>query len=263
MIQKIGGNLKYLSATAWQSPGLELNDVGYMRQADKIIEVIWVGYRIFEPFSIFRNLNLNFNQWTEWNFEGESTDPGGNINAHTQLKNYWYLHFGGNINGEELSATELRGGPAIKLPGNKDIWFAIGSNEQKKLTTQMEFMALGGNIRNSKRMINFNVSLGYRPSKNLKITLSPNFTNSNDELQYVTQQEYNKQTDYVFARIHQKTLNASLRVNYNITPDLSIQYWGQPFLSSGKYTEFKKITNGRADNYTDRFRTGTLILLMI
>lgn len=83
--------------------------------------------------------------------------------------------------------------------------------------------------------------------------MNPDFTDNNAELQYVTQHEYFKQTDYVFARIHQKTLSASLRVNYNITPDLSIQYWGQPFLSSGKYTEFKKITNGRADYYADRF----------
>jgi hypothetical protein len=254
VLGKMGGKLKFMAATAWKSPGLELNDVGYMRQADDILEVIWVGYRIYEPFSIFRNLNLNFNQWTDWNFAGESTGPGGNINAHAQFKNYWYLHFGGNINGEGLSTTALRGGPGIKLPGTRNIWLSVASNEQKKLTTQIEFTALGGNITNSKRMTTFSVALGYRPSKNLKFTLTPSFTNNNDELQYVTQQDYNKKTDYVFARIHQKTLSASLRVNYNITPDLSIQYWGQPFLSSGKYTEFKKITNGRARNYTDRFR---------
>jgi hypothetical protein len=103
-------------------------------------------------------------------------------------------------------------------------------------------------------MINLNVSLGYRPSKSLKITFSPDFTSNNDQLQYVTQQEYgDKKTDYIFARIHQKTLSASLRINYTITPDLSIQYWGQPFVSAGKYTEFKRITNSRSDEYTDRF----------
>jgi len=254
VIGKMGGKLKFMGATAWKSPGLELNDVGYMRQADNILEVIWVGYRIFEPFSIFRDMNLNFNQWTEWNFAGESTGPGGNINAHTQFKNYWYLHFGTNINGAALSTTELRGGPAMKLTGTKNIWLALASNEQKKLTTEIEFMAMRGNQKNSKQMINYSVVLGYRPSKSLKITLTPGYTDNEDELQYVTQQEYNNKTDYVFARIHQKTFSASLRVNYNITPDLSIQYWGQPFLSSGKYTEFKKITNGRADNYADRFR---------
>ena len=254
VLAKNGGRLKFMAATTWKSPGLELNDVGYMRQADDILEVIWVGYRIYEPFSIFRNLNLNFNQWTEWNFAGEPTGPGGNINAHTKLKNYWNFHLGTNINGEALSTTELRGGPAIKLPGSKNLWFAFGSNEQKKLTAEMEFMILRGNITGTKRVVNYNIGLGYRPSKSLKITLSPNFFNNQDELQYVTQQEYGTRKDYVFARIQQKTLSASLRVNYNITPDLSIQYWGQPFLSSGKYTKFKMITDGRADDFANRFR---------
>jgi hypothetical protein len=254
VLAKNGGKLKFMAATTWKSPGLELNDVGYMRQADNILEVIWVGYRIFEPFSVFRNMNLNFNQWTEWNFAGELTGPGGNFNAHAELKNYWNIHLGTNINGEGLSTTELRGGPALKVSGSKNIWFAFGSNEQKKLTAEMEFMAMGGNIENSKRMINYNVEFGYRPTKNLKISLSPGYNINEDELQYVTQQEYGTKKDYVFARIHQKTLNASLRITYNITPDLSIQYWGQPFVSSGKYTEFKKITNGRADAYSDRFQ---------
>lgn len=253
VFSKNGGKLKFMAATAWKSPGLELNDVGYMRQADNILEVIWVGYRIYEPFSIFRNLNLNFNQWTEWNFGGELTGPGGNVNGHTQLKNYWNLNLGANWNGVGLSATELRGGPALKTSGTKNIWFAFGTNDQKRLTGEAQIMLLGGNEKNSKQMFDCRISLGYRPSKSLKITLSPNFNSNNDELQYVTQQDYSNKTDYIFARIHQKTLSASLRVNYIITPNLSIQYWGQPFLASGKYTEFKRIADSRANNYTDRF----------
>jgi hypothetical protein len=224
-----------------------------MRQADNILEVIWVGYRIYEPFSVFRNLNLNFNQWTEWNFNGDLTGPGGNINMHTQLKNYWNFHLGTNINGEGLSTTELRGGPALKISGTKNLWMAFGSNEQKKITGELQTMILEGNVKNSKSIYDVDVSLGYRPSKNLKITLSPRFNINKDELQYVTQADYSNKTDYLFARINQKTISASLRINYNISPDLSIQYWGQPFISSGKYNEFKRITDSRADQYTDRF----------
>ena len=253
VLGKYGGKLKFMAATAWKSPGLELNDVGYMRQADNIMEVIWVGYRIYEPFSVFRYLNLNFNQWTEWNFGGELTGPGGNINVHTQLKNYWNLHLGGNINGNGLSTTELRGGPALKTIGSKNLWFAFGSNDQKKFTGEAQFMIYGANEKNAKQIFDGGVSFAYRPSKSLKITLSPNYNWNNDELQYVTQQDYSKTTDYIFARIHQKTLSASLRINYIITPNLSIQYWGQPFIATGKYSEFKRITNSRANNYTDRF----------
>jgi hypothetical protein len=253
VLAKYGGKLKFMAATAWKSPGLELNDVGYMRQADNIMEVIWVGYRIFEPFSVFRNMSLNINQWTEWNFAGESTGPGGNINAHTQFKNYWRFDFGGNYNGEGLSTTELRGGPALKVSGTKNLWFGLGSNDQKKLTAEVQMMGLQGNIKNSKSMYDVNFSLGYRPSKSLKITVTPAFNINKDELQYVTQQEYASGTDYLFARINQKTWSASLRVNYNISPDMSLEYWGQPFISSGKYTEFKRITDSRAAQYADRF----------
>jgi len=253
VLGKNGGKLKFIAATAWKSPGLELNDVGYMRQADDILEVVWVGYRIYEPFSIFRYLNLNFNQWTEWNFGGESTGPGGNINVNTQLKNYWYVNFGTNVNGKGLSITELRGGPALKYSGSKNAWVGVGTNDQKRLTAEAGFSVQHGNVKNSKQSYSTEVGFGYRPSKNLKITLSPAFSSNNDELQYVTQQDYSNKTDYIFARIHQKTLSASLRINYIITPNLSIQYWGQPFIATGKYSEFKRITNSRADKYTDRF----------
>jgi hypothetical protein len=255
---KNGGKLKFMAATSWRTPGLEINDVGYMRQADDIMEVVWVGYRIYEPFSIFRNLNVNVNQWTEWNFAGENLGPGGNINAHTQFKNYWGFHLGTNINAESLSTTELRGGPALKVTGTKNVWVAFGSSDKKKLTAEMQMMALKGNVENSKELYNVELELGYRPLKNLKITLSPSYTINKDELQYVDQPEYHgNQKDYVFARINQETLSASLRVNYNITPDLSIQYWGQPFISSGTYTEFKKITDSRANGYYDRFHAFT------
>ena len=253
VLGKMGGKLKFMAATAWKSPGLELNDVGYMRQADDILQVVWVGYRFFEPFSVFRNLNMNLNQWTEWNFNSEMTGPGGNINGNTQFKNYWNFNFNINYNGDGLSSTQLRGGQALKVPGDKSLSLSLSSNDQKKLTAEVDYSSLGGNIKGTKRMNSYGLVFGYRPSKSLKITLSPNFSTNNDRMQYVDQQVHTGQTDYIFARINQTTLSASLRVNYNITPDLSIQYWGQPFLSSGKYSEFKKITNARADNYNDRF----------
>ena len=37
---------------------------------------------------------------------------------------------------------------------------------------------------------------------------------------------------YIFGSIDQKILSLSLRIDYNITPDLTIQYWGQPFFGS-------------------------------
>ena len=46
----------------------------------------------------------------------------------------------------------------------------------------------------------------------------------------------------------------SVRINYNITPDLTIQYWGQPFIATGKYSEYKYITDSQADKLQDRYQ---------
>jgi hypothetical protein len=67
----------------------------------------------------------------------------------------------------------------------------------------------------------------------------------------------NGEARYIFGTIDQKVLSMSIRVNFNITPDLTIQYWGQPFTASGNYSDFKMITNSKAEEFTDRYHIYT------
>ena len=43
-------------------------------------------------------------------------------------------------------------------------------------------------------------------------------------------------------------------MDYTINPNLSIQYYGQPFISRGRYSDFKYVTNPVADHLNDRFQ---------
>lgn len=43
------------------------------------------------------------------------------------------------------------------------------------------------------------------------------------------------------------------RVNYTVTPALSIQIYAQPFVSAGDYTDFKALADGRAKAYASRY----------
>jgi hypothetical protein len=49
----------------------------------------------------------------------------------------------------------------------------------------------------------------------------------------------------------------SFRVNFNLSPDLTLQYWGQPFIASGRYYDFKYITDPMSSDYHNRFVTYT------
>jgi len=254
VLGEYGGNLRFLSAVTVKSPGLELNDVGYLRQADDIFEVFWMGYRIFKPVFIFRELYINLNQWTEWNFGGELISPGGNININSTFKNYWVLGLGTNINGREISTSALRGGPALKVPGNYNFWISSSSNEQKKMTVSLNGWLNKSFEKSHYQENGINMELAYRPLKSLKFSLNPGYEFSKTKLQYITQASIDRNNRYIFGSIQRNTINASFRINLNLTPELSLEYWGQPFIASGKYSHFKRITDYRAKQYTDRFK---------
>lgn len=247
------GNQKFLLALSWKTPGLELNDVGYLQAPDDIMEVFWTGYRFYKPFLIFREANLNLNQWVSWDFGGNRKSLGGNINGYAQLKNYWQIFASSNINFKQLQNSALRGGPALKVPGNINLYWGFNSNQQKKLTFSLDVGRNSSFEKNYSKSSNYSVGVGYRPMQTLSINLSPGLSTSNTDLQYVTQVDYQNDKRYIFAHIDRKTLSMSLRINYNITPELSIQYWGQPFVATGAYSDYKFITDSKAETLEGRY----------
>lgn len=44
-----------------------------------------------------------------------------------------------------------------------------------------------------------------------------------------------------------------IRLEVSITPELSIQYWGQPFLFSGDYKNYKKVSDPMTEHWQDQY----------
>ncbi len=239
-------------AGTWRSPGLELNDAGFLRRADVFMQNSWIGYKSDRPQGIFRVYNVNLNQWQGLNFGREREFLGGALNVGGEFTNYWdawmNLEFGAN----GLSSTALRGGPSLKTPGEVGLNIDVDTDGRKPVS-----FGFGGNIARSfekSASSNFvNVSMRYRPNNAMRIRIGPFFNNSWNELQYVADRSYEGDERYVLGRVAQKTLGISIRFNYSITNNMSIQYYGQPFVSAGRYSNFKRITDPRAGGYEDRF----------
>ena len=92
------------------------------------------------------------------------------------------------------------------------------------------------------------------PYNVLKLSASVNYSENMDNLQYVDTKTLGTDIKYILAHLNQKTLGATFRIDYNITPEISIQYYGSPFASVGKYSKLKEVTNPRAASYSDRFK---------
>jgi hypothetical protein len=252
---KVGeGHFRYLTFVSWKSPELEVNDIGYSQNVDDIFQVAWVGIRFWDPIFIFRNININFNQWTGWNFGGTSTYKGGNINLNLQLKNYWSLGGGINRSGESLSSSALWGGPMLKMPGAWSYWYNISSDQRKALTFTIGSSSNRGDVgsRNNYDYFGF---INYRPSKSLSFSLIPEYSFGRQQIQHVENTEYNGEPRYINASISSKSYIISLRLEYSINPELTIQYYARPYLSSVMYFNYKYITNPRANSFEKRFKS--------
>jgi hypothetical protein len=251
-IQKLNGHWNFLGCLTWKSPGFEINDFGYMRQADQMLSVLWAGYNQWEPKGIYKRYNINGDFYAVNNFGGNYLGGGFEWNASIGLKNYWSVWTGGNINSSSLSTGMLRGGPMIKTTGSFNQRFGFSTDYRKKLGLEYSFNISRG-FKDSYNDFYTGVSLSYKPINYLSISLGPGFSKSFNELQYVTRVTYNNEDRYIFASIDRKTINASLRINFNLSPDLTFQYWGQPFVATGKYYDYKYITNPMASDYYSRF----------
>ncbi len=252
------GNWRYSAHVNFRSPGFEPNSLGFIRNTDEIQSSLWASYRIIEPTGWFNNLSISGSKWNSWGFDGRMIASGASVNFWSRLKNYW--SFRGNISkdGQYLNRFILRGGPTLKAPGGYGYWFEIESDDRKRLNLEFSTSKRSGSHNHNDNQ-RFSLDINYRASTTLSVSLRPSYSVSSDNLQYVGTYEVgpSNSTRYIASYMERKQFSASIRVNYNLSPDFSLQFYAQPFIYAGKYSDFKKITNGVADNYTDRFHTFT------
>ena len=248
----VNSGWSYMGWLSWMSPGLELNDMGFLRSTDAISQILWAGYSSAKPKGIFRRYNLSLAQWNAWNFDGTHLEFGVNSNVSVSFTNYWDSGAGINFNLESKSPSLLRGGPMFTIPMGFSYWAFIGTDERKKLSFNVSFSQFRGD-QSYKRRSHIGLEITYRPTDRLKLSMEPFFGVNRNELQYIATEEYQGDDEYFLAEIDQKTFVMEFRLDYSFTPDLSLQYYGQPFVSSGTYSNYKRITDPSADKYEDRF----------
>jgi len=102
-------------------------------------------------------------------------------------------------------------------------------------------------------LFRFETGITYQPTNALNISISPEFSFNPNKTQYVTESSFNGDPRYITAEIDNQTFSAPIRINYTINPNLTIQYYAEPFVSRGTYSNFNHITNPVADDLYDRF----------
>jgi len=251
-----GERTRFNSSVGYKSPGFDSNDLGFQRRADERTVSNWFQYRDFVPGRFVRTWNLNFNQWTGWNFGGDRMNSGGNINTHWTFENNYNVGMGLNVNAAPFRDRVTRGGPGVRGNPSRGLWFYGNTDNRRALSFNYDGYYEADGQGTSRR--NMNPSLNLRPSSAVLLSAGIRYEINDDDAQWVANEDDDGgTTHYVFGRIEQKTVAMTLRFNYTMTPDLSLQVYAEPFVSAGAYSNFRELANPRAAAYADRYRPYT------
>ncbi|HEX5107723.1 MAG TPA: DUF5916 domain-containing protein [Vicinamibacterales bacterium] len=235
----------------YKSPGFDVNDLGFQQRADEIPESSWFQIRWNTPGKYKRSLNLNFNQWSAFNFDGDRLDLGGNVNAHWQFQNLWTTDLGVNVSARRFDDRLTRGGPGGYEEPAFSSWQSMSTNDRRVVSFNWN-SAFGGNVAGG-RFFELGPGVVIRPTPSLSTELGLFYNRNVEDAQWVREVRDAGETHYVFGRLEQETSSITLRVNYTMTPNLSLQVYAQPFTSSGDYLNYKELVDGRAEDYDQRY----------
>ena len=254
---KVGGRrLHFETAYQRRTPGFEINDIGFLRQADQQAWTSWANLVFNEPNRIFQQLRWNFNNWEYWTSAGLPTERAFNTNVHVQFTNRWWLHVGGTLG--QVGATYCdrcaRGGPAVRQDAYLSPWITIEGDDRRPLVP-----ILSANYRRADQgrseEIEVTPELDLKVSSRFTTSLSVGYTRNRDHLQYFgTFTDQSGQPHYTFAHLEQKTLNLTWRLGYTFTPTTSLQVYASPFISKGTYSDVRELADARASAFADRYR---------
>jgi hypothetical protein len=262
-----GGITRFETSYQRRSPGFEVNDLGFLLRADQQSWNNWFGFQSLHPASIYQIANWNFNWWQYWTAGGLPLERAANTNAHIQLRNGWWLHAGvtlgqlgttfcdrPEIEGGNASADCAGGGPAVRVDPDLSQWGEVDGDGRPALVPYVWYNYWRGDASRSESFSG-NAQLTYRVASQFSTSVILSATHAVSDVQW-----YNNSRDatgtlhYTFAHINQKTASLTGRIDYTLSTVLTLQLYGQPFVSKGSYSDIRELANPRAAAFDARYK---------
>jgi hypothetical protein len=252
-----GGILRFETSLVRQSAGFEPNDLGFLRRADIQDWSTWAAVRFQNPRWVYRWFQVNGNHWEHFTTSGRRLENAWNFNGHMGLRNNWTLHAGSTFGrlGRTFCDRCTRGGPALRMSPGIFPWFGVNGDGRRMIVPNL-WVNLGYTDEGRSRRTSLEPSVTLRFSTRLQASIGARLAHDiNDSQWYRNSIDSTGTTHYTFAHLDQRTTSVNTRINYTATPDLTIEFYGEPFVSKGRYSAFRELSaTPDADPYTARFQ---------
>jgi hypothetical protein len=250
---KTGGEHWLASATVREaSPGLELNDLGFMSQTDNRSFSTLVLYRENEIGRRFRDWEAGLYHNIAWTTGNEKRFNGMGFFVGGTLKNFWYVELDGGYSGESFSPFLTRGGPLARVVPQWRAEIEFESDRRKAISYNAGYFYREDQADEYDKVLFAGVLA--RPGPNVQIRFNPSLAFQRDADQFVTRRvdagaDRTFGTRYVFADVENTALELDTRVDWTFAPDLSLQLFVQPFISVNEFSRYKELRAPRTFDF--------------
>ena len=244
-----------------ESPAFELNDAGILSGADGVGSSGFLTYRETKPGKLFRDYSFDFSAFAKWNFEGIRTFGILDFFFNSTFKNFWNTSLHYHYLPQNQSWTATRGGPLMATASNHHVMTRISNNRASNFNWRTRVSYIWNDLDG----FDFSTSarFSFKPTDALELSLEPEYERERTARQYFD--EFGNGRDvtfgqrYVFSAIDRSTLSTQIRLNYAITPDLSLELYAEPFAASGKRFDFGELLKPRSKDLRFYGTDGTTI----
>ncbi|HEU4996567.1 MAG TPA: DUF5916 domain-containing protein [Gemmatimonadaceae bacterium] len=263
-----GGITRFETSVIRTSPGFDVNDLGFLRRADYTDWSTWAALSWREARGIYRWAQLNGNHWETWNTSGARLQNALNFNGHMGLDNLgflnnWDVHLGTTIDRLTESYCDrncTRGGPPVR--GSRGFYPWGGFNSDSRRVVSGGFWFNYWHTDEGKTTGHaLSPYLSFRMSTQFSLSIGTDFSTDHNNTQHFgkfTDATAPFATHYSFAHLEQRTTSMNVRMNYTMTPDLTLELYAQPFTARGTFSDFRELSaNPGAEKYDDRFQAFT------
>lgn len=256
-LARMSGRLRGSVTANAVSAGFDTNDLGFQTRADAYSLNALMSYR--EP-----NSSISWIQ--RWNSSigwVGVMNGGGNIienrifgEVSASLPNQWsgglYVTAAPTVADDRLT----RGGPLARRPGYfvLNSWMNTDSRKSVSVNPWVYHRRSFDGSGITDYSGGFYVSI--RPSTHLSLGIGPEYLHMQRTDQYITSITDESATAtfgrrYVFAHMNQHQFSMTFRADWIFTPDLTLQLYAQPFISSASFSRFNEFTTPGEHRFTE------------
>ena len=241
-------------AAAAISPGYEVNDLGFQPAADRLVIDTNLSYNQPNPGRFLRQWNVRGSPDAMWNYGGDRIFAQVNGNFGWEFLNYW----GGDVRFAYTPPHDddrlTRGGPLARTPTVYGGWLNLNSDARRSVVGRTSWNWERDSTGSRSQSVNANVSVS--ASETLEFRLGPSLQWRHESAQYITSVEDPLATRtfgrrFIFGTLDQTTVSMEARVNVTFTPDLSLQLYLEPFISTGDYGRLKEFERPNAFRFLE------------